>query len=632
VNIINNTVAFNNSTGSAGMLFNTLGAPLSSQGGSNGAASQACNASSTTTCPQVAGLAALQHSAVLRANMPASGVICPAGHFQTTAANGSCTQVSYPKLENNIFWQNSSYYIGVGALSPQFQQNVVSLHNAFTGAAPASQTTTGQCVAASYWDIGVRGDTGPTNHSSTVTLTASDSVLTSGASAVLGGGNASGNPNFVSQYCNGSRVPPEAGSTQAPGTAFGWNVPPGIADATVPNPIFNLTPAATVDEGNNWVNMRYGPLSLTNPTAIAGANGNYGGGLPLGDYRITSAASSAANRVSGGGTNLADAPRYDFFNTVRMTDPASGGPIDAGAVEFVPATSTAGGNSQFTLSASLLDFGFVPVHSPTTVDHDLQVINTGSVPLSFGDNGVLSCAGVTAGTCNLASFAQQLPPFSTCAGAILAPGQSCVINIEFRPTSTSHAVRNANLLVTAGGVTQAVALTGHDTFGTLYIAPPGGATPAPGANNAPVTATQTIPALNPATPSTVAVTATITLTDTQNPCLATPCPAGSNVDAGPVLIAPIPVAGVNNITGLTLTPLTGTGTWALGGTCAAGTAINAGGTLTPPAAGSSCTITLTYTPPLGATGAALHGTARLTVTGYGLDPTTTFINAVYNAN
>ena len=60
--------------------------------------------------------------------------------------------------------------------------------------------------------------------------------------------------------------------------AAGWQVPPGISDATVPNPIFNLTPTATVDEGNNWVNLNWGPLAMTNPTVVGGLNGNYGGG------------------------------------------------------------------------------------------------------------------------------------------------------------------------------------------------------------------------------------------------------------------------------------------------------------------------------------------------------------------
>ncbi len=42
----------------------------------------------------------------------------------------------------------------------------------------------------------------------------------------------------------------------------------------MPNPIFNLTPVATVDEGNNWINLRWGPLTLVNPVTNT-ALGNY---------------------------------------------------------------------------------------------------------------------------------------------------------------------------------------------------------------------------------------------------------------------------------------------------------------------------------------------------------------------
>ncbi|PYU83180.1 MAG: hypothetical protein DMG50_09035 [Acidobacteria bacterium] len=278
VNITNNTIAFNSSTASAGPLFNTMGAPLSS---TPPGPSQTCPGSAncgTTTHPQIAGVVAIQNSAVLRANLPATGptavvVTCPTGH-------PNCRTVSVPRLENNVIWQNSSYYIGVGALGTGTlnQQHVVTLHNAVTGASPASQTTTGQCVTASYWDLGVRGDTGPTNHASGVTLAASDSVLTAGGSSVTGGGNSTASPNLISSYCDGSRTPPEAvAAGVAPAVAIGWQVPPGISDATVPNPIFNLTPAATVDEGNNWVNLSWGPLSMTNPTVVGGPSGNYGG-------------------------------------------------------------------------------------------------------------------------------------------------------------------------------------------------------------------------------------------------------------------------------------------------------------------------------------------------------------------
>ncbi|PYT76704.1 MAG: hypothetical protein DMG40_25610 [Acidobacteria bacterium] len=595
VNIINNTIAYNASTASAGILFNTLGAPLASQGGSS------CASTATTTCPQPGGLVALQHSAVLAANLPSGtggvNVVCPPGHFQTTATNGSCRTVSYPKLENNIFWHNGSFYIGVGALSPQFQQNVVSLFNAFTHTAVASQPSadsssttsgsttitggTGACVSGTqYWDIAVRGDTGPTNHSSGVTLRATDSVLTPGASAVLASGNSTADPRFLSQYCDGSRTAPET-----PGLlAAGWVVPPGISDATVPNPIFNLTPSATVDEGNNWVNIAWGPLSMTNPAVAAGPYGNYGGGLPLGNYAVATG-SSAAGRVASGSANYNDAPNFDFYNNPRKP-----GPITAGAVQI---TGT-GTNRDFTVSPAVVDFGFVPLHSPTTLDQDIQVINTGSVALSFNSTSIgISCTNVTTG-CSLPSFTIASNTCLSGAGTTsLAPGQACVVNVVFNATSTSQAQRNATLSVNpvGNGFAQFISLTGHDSIATLSISPLTPLLTAGAASN------------------TTAKTGTITITNTANP--------NTNVDAGPW----IPTA-------ITLTQLTGTGSFTRGGTCAVGTAVNPGGTLVPPAAGSSCTITITYTPP--ATGSP-NGSAHLTVTGLGTTATTN-INATYNAN
>src|SRR5207253_7632623 len=149
--------------------------------------------------------------------------------------------------------------------------------------------------------------------------------------------------------------------------------------------------------------------------------------------------------------------------------------------------------------------------------------------------------------------------------------------------------------------------------------------------------------------STVAITGTITVTNTSTrcaaagACLATGIPPGypaPSVDAGPYIIA----GTATNPAGITLTPLTGTGTWALGGTCAVGTAINPGlaaipanaadGTpASPYVPGGNCTVTATYTPPAGATGAALNGTARVTMMGYGtagaVQPAT-IINRVLN--
>jgi hypothetical protein len=152
------------------------------------------------------------------------------------------------------------------------------------------------------------------------------------------------------------------------------------------------------------------------------------------------------------------------------------------------------------------------------------------------------------------------------------------------------------LNVTAGGITQTVTLTGHDTIATITVS-------------------AITPALTTTPANATAKTGTITVTNTMNP--------NTNPDAGPYIPTVIRLTRVSGA------PLTD---YVLGGTCAVGTPINAGGTLVPPVAGSSCTITITYTPLATATGTALNGTVHLTVTGYGTASTAPIINTNYNAN
>ena len=69
-------------------------------------------------------------------------------------------------------------------------------------------------------------------------------------------------------------------------------VPAGVPDtgqSTVP--AFTLQPAATVDEGNNWINMFYGPLSLSNPPKYTVAGTPL---APLGNYNATTAPGKGA--------------------------------------------------------------------------------------------------------------------------------------------------------------------------------------------------------------------------------------------------------------------------------------------------------------------------------------------------
>jgi hypothetical protein len=333
VNLINNTIASNDSTATAGVLFNTLGAPLAS---APGATYQTNGANSSA--PQPAGIVTMVNSVNLTASLPGAksadyGLTCPTN-------NPHCGLISTPYLANDLIWQNRTFFIGVGtSVQAAYQQNLVTLFNSvFTGGVPSSTgtalqtlTATGQCPTnSSYWDIGVRGDTGPGNHNGSglgagvTVLNPTYSVLTN-ASENTGTSHASTNitpaaVNFASQYCNGSRVPPELATLQG-GNGGLWNVPPGISDATVPNPIFNLTPAATVDEGNNWINMTWGPLSLVNPATQA----------TLGNYAPV-AGSLAIDHIPTTAPTYAIAPAADFFGNPRPD--TKGTNIDIGAVEY----------------------------------------------------------------------------------------------------------------------------------------------------------------------------------------------------------------------------------------------------------------------------------------------------------
>jgi hypothetical protein len=372
VTIVNNTIASNDTTASSGALFTALGTPLAS----SQSPLPLCQnqVGGTVSCPQPSGLVSMQNSPQLIAGFsgvdqngqpvpgPAMTITCPPGNYApgTSPTNGSCIHLSYPALYNNIFWQNRSFQVGVtiSASGPsgtgqQNQQNVVALFNAdFSGGvglAAASQASTGACpTGSSYWDIGVRNDTGPGNHGSGFTLNPLNGVLTSNAG--YSATNLTSNPLFGTgssgfgtatggQYCNGSRVPPEATCTSAAGQTVpcGWQVPPGIVDAVVPNPVFTLTPAATVDEGNNWINLSWGPLSMLNPVTSTGATnfllGNYSlqGTSPAISHDTCSNNTGACMQtINASGVTAITVPGTDFFGNNR---PDTGRNFDVGAVE-----------------------------------------------------------------------------------------------------------------------------------------------------------------------------------------------------------------------------------------------------------------------------------------------------------
>jgi len=328
VSIINNTISSNDSLASSGVLTQSIGTPEASAPAGN-----CVQASGTVSCPQSSGVTSTQNSSIFTTSLTGLTITCPTGQ-------PNCQGFSNPLLQNNVIWQNRSFQIGVGSLGTgnQNQQNLVSLFDAFTGTAAPVQTASGQCsTGVSYWDIGVRGDTGPSNHGSGFTLNPTYSVMDDPAD-YPSGSNLGSDPAIVSQYCNGSRVPPTCSVADGCGGPSGYGVPPGIVDTSTPNPVFSLTPAATVDEGNNWINVSWGPLSLSDDSVTGGANGNYGGGALFANYALA-AGSPAIDYVPLSATTLptAVAPDLsrDFFGNPRP-DPANPNHFDVGADADVP--------------------------------------------------------------------------------------------------------------------------------------------------------------------------------------------------------------------------------------------------------------------------------------------------------
>ncbi|MEA3150310.1 MAG: hypothetical protein QOD56_1249, partial [Gammaproteobacteria bacterium] len=218
---VNNTVASNDTTASAGVLFKTLGAidaaspppgclptPDPSQ-----PENPNCLLTNGPHIPQPAGLVTMQNTPNMIAQF-ASNVVCPAGYGygsgsdtanDSSLTNGRCVLVSLPSIVNDLFWQNRAFHVeivdqngdpitgssnanGTGLIS---HQNIVALLPQFT------QAYTGQCSAPPtnqelYWDLGVRMDTLPNNNGHTLVFAhktnGSGYVVGAQAAATVGAG------------------------------------------------------------------------------------------------------------------------------------------------------------------------------------------------------------------------------------------------------------------------------------------------------------------------------------------------------------------------------------------------------------------------------------------------------------
>ncbi|MDB6103294.1 MAG: hypothetical protein JWO52_3293, partial [Gammaproteobacteria bacterium] len=492
VKFINNTVASNDTTASAGVLFKALGAGMAAspppgckQPDPGAPQDPNCLTPNAPHIPQPAGLVTTVNTPNMIASLSTTGtVICPAGYFygktvnsqgipsdsQGSRTNGSCRALSRPFVANDMFWQNRAFHVGYADAAGNEKQDPVALsdltsqQNLVALFPTLNQTKTGECINQStfpsYWDVGMRGDTSLTNHQvdallsfsgpaqTNPTLVVGNSILTSNPTGYVLDPNPTptGSSNqvptsspVIKQYCNGSRAPPEFGKANS------YSAQAGRSETTGLSPVFvfnNITAAATVDEGNNWINLGYGPLGLF---SVAGQDlvGGALDGMTVGAYSTQPTATAAVDK----GMNSV-APNTDFFGNTRPHD--DNNPVDIGAVEVVrpPAVLTA------SVTPSPLDFGGATIG--TTATKDLTVTNTGT--------GLLTGATVTGFT---GPFS-RVTGFTANCGATLAVAASCTIRVRFAPTALQAYSGSITVAYTGATVTPTpVLLNGSGVPATL---------------------------------------------------------------------------------------------------------------------------------------------------------------------
>ncbi|MGD8926940.1 MAG: hypothetical protein PVG20_08805, partial [Thioalkalispiraceae bacterium] len=226
----------------------------------------------TSSAAQPAGIVAELNSMGLANAVSALKLLDPT----TTSIDYSVYNTVYSEpqqLLNNIIWHNRAFHFG-------------TLTSGATGLLPElAQAFVGDCGAgAQYWDLGVLGST-------TLSMAPQSSILTS--TTGYDASNLSGDPDFLNDYCNGART------------------------LSTPGPIL-ATPA--IGEGGNFIDVRYGPLTLAWPAASA----------PW-DYHIGANSAGLNNAVSNG----SNVPDLDIDGDPRPKGNGPNGAVDRGADERV---------------------------------------------------------------------------------------------------------------------------------------------------------------------------------------------------------------------------------------------------------------------------------------------------------
>jgi hypothetical protein len=415
--------------------------------------------------------------------------------------------------------------------------------------------------------VTVAGITGNSSDFGPIALTATNSIVSD--STNLSNLNGTGNffpsstvPVVQAQYCNGARIPPEQCSfnqgANDPGMCMGYFTPAGQSETVGVAPVFlfnGITANATVDEGNNWINMTYGPLTLSRPTITGGTTptellvGSPGVAAPNGAYTLA----AGSDAINHGATTTAT--NHDFFGQKRP----QGAGFDIGAVEATivvqlptlasvsPASGSKGTIAGYTLTGTNLT-------GASAVTVTLATGVTGANGVTCNGIAVVSATTLTAnctitngaatgnrnftvttpaGTSNAVTFAVTVPapptltsvsPASgskgttagyTLTGTNLTGASAVTVTLATGVTGTNGVTCNGIVVVSATTVTANCMITNGAATGNRNIT----VTTAAGTSNAETlaVAAPAAPVLTTVAPATVSrgnVVATITLTGT----------------------------------------------------------------------------------------------------------------------
>jgi hypothetical protein len=261
----------------------------------------------------------------------------------------------------------------------------------------------------------------------------------------------------------------------------GYFTPAGQSETVGVAPVFQfngIAASATVDEGNNWINMTYGPLTLSRPPATGSGStpsaeptvASAAVGIAQGAYSIT--ADSPA--VGAGNAGAPGTPDHDFYGQTRSTLG-----VGIGAVELTPPAPTLTGGitpnsgvqgttvavtltgTNFTAGSNVVISGtgitqFGATFSPTSITTNFVIAGTATV----GDRTVTvaTAGGITA---PVTFTVVAKPPVPTLT--------SIVPNTGTRGNTVTVSLNGTNF--SAAGLAVTVSGTGVTATNVNYVSP-----------------------------------------------------------------------------------------------------------------------------------------------------------------